>query len=444
VFVLGGLLLFAIGLFMIGDRQMAFAKKFTIYTEFTRITGLQPGAIVRVSGAKAGEVKAIIPPDRPSERFKVRLEITEQLHPLVRSDSVATIETEGLVGGSFLNIGAGTDQAPRAPENSTIPSKEPFLIADLMQQMSDTIGKVNDAIDLLQSDVQHAVQSIGETVDNANALIDDVSDDVKTMASAGARLSDDAADIADTIRSGKGTIGRLIKDDELYRRATAVATNAERIAADAQTVVEEARKAVQQLRGKNGPVQGLTTNLRQTLDDARRSMTGFAENMEALKHNFLFRGFFRDRGYFRLADISPAAYRSGVLTNDGTRTVARVWLSSAVLFERDPENPAGERLTEEGRRRLDSAVAPFLDRLPGGVLMVEGYAQQGTRDEAYLRSRERAALACEYLIGKFHLDPVATGFIALANDSVGSPAAAPWDGVALAAFLERSTSTNGR
>jgi hypothetical protein len=48
-FVLGGLLLFTVGLFMIGDRQMAFAKTFTVYTEFKNITGLQPGAIVRVS-----------------------------------------------------------------------------------------------------------------------------------------------------------------------------------------------------------------------------------------------------------------------------------------------------------------------------------------------------------------------------------------------------------
>ena len=67
VFVVGGLLLFAVGLFMIGDRQMAFAKKVTLYTEFNRITALQPGAIVRVSGAKAGAITEITPPNTPSE-----------------------------------------------------------------------------------------------------------------------------------------------------------------------------------------------------------------------------------------------------------------------------------------------------------------------------------------------------------------------------------------
>ena len=111
--MLGTLLLFAIGLFMIGDRQMAFADKFTVYTEFKKITGLQAGAIVRVSGAKAGSITSISPPTSPSGKFRVEFEITEDLHPLVRTDSVATIETEGLVGGNYLGVGTGTDSAPR-------------------------------------------------------------------------------------------------------------------------------------------------------------------------------------------------------------------------------------------------------------------------------------------------------------------------------------------
>src|SRR2546428_2923272 len=132
---------------MIGDRQMAFAKKFTIYAEFARITGLQPGAIVRVSGAKAGTVKDIIPPSRPTDKFKVKLEITEDLHPLVRTDSLATIETEGLVGGAFLGISTGSEHAPPAPGNSTIAGKEPFPIAHLLQQTSEPINKPNTPID---------------------------------------------------------------------------------------------------------------------------------------------------------------------------------------------------------------------------------------------------------------------------------------------------------
>ena len=439
VFVLGGLLLFTVGLFMIGDRQMAFAKKFTIYTEFRKITGLQPGAIIRVSGAKAGAIKQILPPDGPSGRFRVELEITEELHPLVRADSVATIDTEGLVGGSYLGVGTGSDKAPAAPPKSTIPSKEPFEISDLMQQMNQTITKVNQTIDEMKDDVQRAVVSVGDTVDNANELITDVSDDVKKMAAAGSKISDEAARISEGLRTGKGTMGKLLNDDEFYRRATAIAKQAEQIADDTRQVVEQARKAIEEFQAKDGPVQGLSANLKETMDGARTAMSGFAENMEALKHNFLVRGFFNDRGFFNLASISPAEYRAGALNRKGARRTVRIWLGAPVLFEQGPEKPDTENLTDDGKARLDSAMATFLDRLPGAALIVEGHAQKGTKDEQYLQSRLRSSSVRSYLIGKFQLDPLMTGIMPLGRDSEGSPNGAPWDGIALAVFQDKVT-----
>jgi hypothetical protein len=73
--------------------------------------------------------------------------------------------------------------------------------------------------------------------------------------------------------------------------------------------------------------------------------------------------------------------------------------------------------------------------------MVEGYAQRGTRDEQYLRSRERALIARAYLIDKFHLDPQATGAMPLGADSPESPGKTPWDGVALAVILPKDALT---
>jgi len=58
-FVVIGLLLFAVALFMIGERRMLFERRFTVYTEFARLGELEPGAPVRVAGADAGEVTDI-------------------------------------------------------------------------------------------------------------------------------------------------------------------------------------------------------------------------------------------------------------------------------------------------------------------------------------------------------------------------------------------------
>ena len=149
----------------------------------------------------------ITPPADPDGKFRVRLEITEDLHQLVRADSVAAIQTEGLVGGSFLAVNTGTSGTPRAAAGSTIPSREPFLLSDLFQQMSDTVGKVNATVDDLSASIKQALASVDTTVGTANALIDDVSEDVRILASASARITSDAAQIAEGIRKGEGTIG---------------------------------------------------------------------------------------------------------------------------------------------------------------------------------------------------------------------------------------------
>jgi uncharacterized protein YoxC len=303
-----------------------------------------------------------------------------------------------------------------------------------MQQMADTIQRVNGAIDEMKGDVQRAIVSGADTIGNANKLLTDVSGDVRQMASNGAKLSADAAQIAETIRKGEGTLGKLVNDDELYRQVTGLATQAEDIATSARQVVEQAKSTLSGFQSKDGPVEGMASSLKQTMDDARKAMAGFAENMEALKRNILFRGFFNNRGFFNLADISPAAYRQGALTQKGSRRSVRVWLKSDGLFEPAPDIPATERLTDEGKASLDSAVGGYLDRLTEGVLMVEGYAQPGTRDDQYLRSRIRASLVRDYLINKFSLSPHTSGIMPLGRESTGSPNGEPWDGVALAIF----------
>jgi phospholipid/cholesterol/gamma-HCH transport system substrate-binding protein len=441
VFVLGGLLLFAVGLFMIGDRQMAFAKKVTVYTEFKKITGLQPGALVRVSGAKAGSITQIFPPDTPSGKFRVELEIVEALHRLVRTDSLATIETEGLVGGNYLGVTTGSDTAPIVAANATIAGKEPLDVAELVQRMGDTVTKVNDAVDGMRDDVQRAVVAIADTVDNANSLITGVTGEVTKIAASGALITADAAQISEGIRSGKGTIGKLVNDDELYDRVSAIAKQTEETTAYARQLVLSAKETLEGLQSKDGAVQGMTVSVKQTMDDARESMAGLAENMEALKHNFLLRGFFNKRGYYDLAQISPADYRQGALTKGSDRRLVRVWLRSDALLEPEAGHPDKEQLSEVGKDGVDAAIAPYLEYLASGIVMVEGYAQQGPRDEQYLRSRVRASMVRDYLVGTFHLDPRATGAMPLSADSTGSPGKVPWDGVALAVILPKDAMT---
>src|SRR6266478_3195906 len=108
LFVLGGLLLFGIGMFLIGDRRQTFGQHVEYYSEFGNLA-----------------------PDSPPSRFRVRWRISARLRGLVRTDSVVTVDTEGVVGDTFLSVRPGSAHALQAAARTTIPSKEPAELSEL-------------------------------------------------------------------------------------------------------------------------------------------------------------------------------------------------------------------------------------------------------------------------------------------------------------------------
>ena len=138
-------------------RRMLFERRFPVYAEFGRLGQLETGAIVRVSGLDAGEVTAIEIPLSPEGKFRVRMEVREELHQLVRVDSIASTQTEGLVGAVFVNITGGTDKAQRVVDGGTINSREPFILSDLFDQASETVALINTTVDALSDDAETAV-----------------------------------------------------------------------------------------------------------------------------------------------------------------------------------------------------------------------------------------------------------------------------------------------
>lgn len=432
-FVVGGVLLFTAALFMIGQRRMLFEDRITMYTEFATLGQVQSGAIVRVAGMNAGEVTDIQIPRSPAEKFRVKMEIRKDLHPLIRTDSTATPRTEGLVGGIYVSIATGTAQASELPEGGTIRGEEPFVLADLLEEASHTIQEVNQTIDTLSGNAEHALERIAMTTDEAHQLLTDIAPQIREMAENGSRISAQTNQIVTSLRNGEGTLGKLLDDDSLYQNAQDAAARAKDVMANLKEVSDEARRAISDVRSKDGPAQGLFADMRATLAQTREATADLADNMEAMKHNFLLRGFFNRRGYFDLDTISPAEYRNGVLEN-GKRKAMRIWLASPVLFEPGPDGT--EVLSAQGRDRIDSAMATYLRYLPTNPLVVEGYAADGTAGERYRRSRDRAAIVRQYVLGRYGLMPQHTGFIALGEDAQGSPTGKSWEGVSLALFLE--------
>src|SRR4030095_15702498 len=268
VFVLAGVLLFAVGLFLIGNRRMRVKDTFEVYAEFANISGLQNGAKVRVAGRDAGEVTGVQVPANPSRKFRVNLRIREDLHPLIRVDSVASIQTDCLVGNKFVQVEAGTAEAQRVPSQGTIKSREPFDFAEMLQRMSETLDLVTSTIVDLRSGVDDALQSVTDTVGEAQDLITSLGTEAKEIVTAAQKASDNINMIVSDVRQGKGTVGKLMTDDALFESLKSIAADAQKAVASLREAADQAKGAVADFRGENGPMKGLTGSVQQTLASA--------------------------------------------------------------------------------------------------------------------------------------------------------------------------------
>jgi phospholipid/cholesterol/gamma-HCH transport system substrate-binding protein len=214
---------------------------------------------------------------------------------------------------------------------------------------------------------------------------------------------------------------------------TAVGREAERTVGNFRDASELARVAIERLMSPDGTVQQVAQTLRNTLADVQEVTSDLADGTEALKRNFLFRGFFRQRGFFDLDTLSREAYRSGVLEGRD-RTALRIWIDAAVLFARDTGGL--ERLTDEGRRRIDSAMAQLVSYPRDSPLVVEGYAEGAGGESAYLQSVDRAQAVRDYVLARFRRNATLTDIMPMADEATSSPRGDNrWSGVALAMFV---------
>ncbi len=461
IFVAAGLLLFTLALFLIGDRRQLFTSSIDLYAEFQEISGLQTGAPVHVSGGDAGEILEIIVPPGPKAKFRVRFRVIEDYQTVLRTDSVATILTDGLVGNKYLEVGAGSEQGEKVKDGDTIDSREPFDISDLMQEARDTVSKVNESIDDVKDDISNTLEGTARVVDDTDKLIVRVSDNVQNAVASGTKIASNVNAIVDRINRGEGTVGKLFNDDRLYEnlqqtsgeiRQTAgnireTTDHVREMVADVQSrhivddlkqttqnvkdVTERARQAIEDFQPKEG--EGLATDVRQTLAYANETMTDFSENAEALKHNWFFRGFFKKRRFFDLGEISIAKYKAGEQAPGWP--VEREWLPASRLFDVQPDG--SERLSKQGKQAIERAMAPMLDRARTQPIIVEGYAGEGTPADQFTRSHDRAQLVKKYLENTFFLRSNYVGIMQMGKVASDEGAGRNWEGVSLVLFSDK-------
>lgn len=445
-FVLAGLALFMAGLFLIGNRHEAFARHIDYYADFTNLAGLSNGSKVQVAGMDAGQVLDVAVPASPRARFRVKLRINENLRGLVRTDSIATIGTQGVVGETFLLIHPGSTHASAAAPLSVLPSKEPIDLSNLLDQGQGLVADVDGAVKDADSLLKKTSDQLGSTLSNANTALANVNDVVTGLKQgrgpAGMLLQDPALAMqirqtVSNVQQASMELGQLTnkanalladvqsrnfpqKFDETVTVVKSAASNVDASTRQIRQTIDEAS-----LSDENGATPGM--NIRDALSNANTASANLADGTEALKHNFLLRSFFLHRGYFDLTGISADKYRQDhFFTNKGNY---RVWLPSSELFQQNPSG--GEELSAQGKMLLANALAQYGESVVGSPIVIEGYSQADGAANQLALSQARALAVRQYLLNHFRLNSSNLGAVPLMNLPPSGFGHSTWDGICI-------------
>jgi phospholipid/cholesterol/gamma-HCH transport system substrate-binding protein len=322
-FVVVTLAILVAGVFIIGSKQYLFSSTYQVKAQFSNVAGLDVGADVRVGGVHSGVVHSIELPHKPSGQVTVVMDLSKSTHEIIKQDSIATIETEGMLGNQYLAISFGSANSPNVGNSDTIASKQPLEMADLLR-------KANGILDSSQQVIQNTTL--------ATANLDSISG---------------------KIDRGQGTVGALVNDKQLY-----------------------------------SDLEHTTSAMRETMAQAQSGATDFQENMEALKHNFLLRGYFKSRGYEDSAEL--AKYEIDHMPQ-GT-PIKEFTYSSKQLF--DKQDSAKLR----NQKSLHSGGEFLADNQFGFAVIVVTAGKEGDAQKEMVLTEARAMVVREYLVESFGFD----------------------------------------
>jgi len=322
-FILVALIMFGVMVFLIGDKQLLFSRTYHVRTPFDNVAGLDEGAPVRAGGVRIGTVQSIELPHQPDDKIMIDMELENSTRDVIKKDSIASIQTEGLLGNKYLSISFGSAQAEQVRDGDTIESRPPIDYGDVAKKASEMLDSAKEAVD-------SSKVAIGN--------INDASGDMKS--------------IAGKINSGQGTIGALVNDRTVFR------------------------------------------NLDEMVQEAQAGATSFQENMEALKHNFFLRGFFKKRGYYDSSELS----KNAVAKLPARAPAKQFSFEGKALF---PKTDTAKLSNEKSLNQVGS----FLENNPHDLAVVAVQSgSKGTKEDNLKLSQARAMVVRQYLTKKFKVD----------------------------------------
>lgn len=218
IFVVASVAILSIAVVMLGERTEFFAGKTLIRTFLPNVGGLKTGAPVWLSGVEVGNVEDIrfTDPDQGGQ-IEVTLGIRRNVLNLVRKDSIAYLSTKGLLGDKIISISMGSTGGPPIEAGGTIAGRAPEDIFNVMGKLSeafDYLDRVARGLDRLAGVVTEGKGTLGKLLHDQD-LYDSLLKSAKNLQIVLAALS-----------GQEGTLYKLAKDPSLY---TSLKTTSERL-----------------------------------------------------------------------------------------------------------------------------------------------------------------------------------------------------------------------
>lgn len=302
VFVVIATGLLIVALYFIGNRQHLFEKNMVLKAQFNNVNGLQLGNNVRFSGIDVGNVSKITMTSDSS--ILVEMRIRKETTDYIRKNAVASIGSDGLVGNMIVNIVPKKEKALQVSTGDTLQTYNKIATDDLLSTLSMT----NQNASLLTADLLKITSQILEGQGTLAMLLNDpqLAEDleisihqIKETSLLATQSLQEIKVFSKTLQTEGSVAQALFSDTISGKKVQSVITNIGMSSKDLIVTSNQVKDLITEIKEGQGIFNYIVKDsilpkeIEATVQEIKESSQKLNENMEALKHNFLLRGYFK-------------------------------------------------------------------------------------------------------------------------------------------------------
>lgn len=302
------LVIFVLGVMTLGGQKSLFNKGAAINAVFDEVNGLKSGNNVWYAGVKVGTVQNIT--IMKDGKVRVGMNIEKEHLSIIKKDAKAKVGSDGFIGNKLIVVYGGSQTAAAVEDGDTLAAGMSLNMEDMMgtlQENNKNLLAITNNFKTLSDGMVNGKGSIGKLL-NDDQLFTDLQNTIVTIKLTAANAQQMVSDVSGyTARlNTKGSLANdLITDTVIFSRLRSTVYQINALSDKANEVIldlNEASKNINRKLNDNSSPVGLllndketAANLKATIRNLQLGSQKLDENMEALQHNFLLRGFFRKK-----------------------------------------------------------------------------------------------------------------------------------------------------